>query len=282
MVLGVLWQSVVRCVFHSLGLEKSDTPPNLWWCPTGPFTFLPIHAAGLYNAEEPQCVSDYVVSLYTPTITTLLSNVCISDSFKMMVVIEPNTPGQSGLPYTVDELQRIERHVPEKDLIKFQSANVEEVLSHLPNTSIAHFACHGQQHPENPLESALLLYDGPLKVSQIMQQPTHNAQLAFLCACQTAMGDKTLSDEAIHLASALLFAGFRGVVATMWSISDEDGPKVAEAFYEYLYRKKPSAVAGMFQPDTREAARALHVAIDKLRSEGVSFKRWVPFIHMGR
>ncbi|KAF8492900.1 CHAT domain-containing protein, partial [Gautieria morchelliformis] len=278
MVLAVLWQSVVRRVFHSLGLEKSDTLPNLWWCPTGPFTFLPIHAAGMYNTGEPQCVPDYVVSSYTPTISALLSNVPVSDSFKMMVVIEPNTPGQSGLPYTIDELQRIESHVPEKDLIKFNSANVEEVVLHLPTTSIAHFACHGQQHPENPLESALMLHDGPLKVFQIMQQLTPNARLAFLGACQTAMGDKTLPDEVIHLASTLLFAGFQGVVATMWSISDEDGPKVADAFYEYLYRKKPSAVG----PDTRESARALHVAVAMLRSEGVSFKRWVPFIHMGR
>jgi CHAT domain-containing protein len=63
-----------------------------------------------------------------------------------------------------------------------------------------------------------MLHDGPLKVSQIMQQPTPNARLAFLGACQTATGDKTLPDEAIHLASTLLFAGFRGVVATMWLV----------------------------------------------------------------
>ncbi|KAF8490598.1 CHAT domain-containing protein [Gautieria morchelliformis] len=263
MVLAVLWLLVVRPVFQSLGLEKSDTLPSLWWCPTGPFTFLPIHAGGIYNSGEPH-------------------DVPVSDPFKVMAVIEPNTPGQSRLQYTIDELQRIESHVPEKDLIKFQSANVEEVVLHLPTTSIAHFACHGQQHPENPLESALMLHNGPLKVSQIMQQPTPNARLAFLGACQTAMGDKTLPDEAIHLASTLLFAGFRRVVGTMWSISDEDGPKVADAFYKYLYRKKPSNIADTFQPDTREAARALHVAIDKLRAEGVTFKRWVPFIHMGR
>jgi hypothetical protein len=82
-------------------LQKSDTLRNLWWCPTGPFTFLPIHAAGMYNDGEPQCVSDYVVSSYTPTISALLSDVPVSDPFKMMVVIEPNTPGQIGLPRTV-------------------------------------------------------------------------------------------------------------------------------------------------------------------------------------
>jgi CHAT domain-containing protein len=40
--------------------------------------------------------------------------------------------------------------------------------------------------------------------------------LAFLSACETAKGDKTIPDEAMHLAATLLFAGFRGVVATMW------------------------------------------------------------------
>jgi CHAT domain-containing protein len=55
-----------------------------------------------------------------------------------------------------------------------------------------------------------------LKVSQIMQQTMPNASLAFLCACETAMGDKQLPDEAIHLGATMLFAGFRGVVATMW------------------------------------------------------------------
>ncbi|KAF8495039.1 hypothetical protein JB92DRAFT_2748449, partial [Gautieria morchelliformis] len=61
-----------------------------------------------------------------------------------------------------------------------------------------------------------------------------------------------------------------------------NGPKIADGFYKYLYRKKPSAVADTFRPDTRESAQALHVAVSMLRSEGVSVKRWVPFIHMER
>ena len=55
-----------------------------------------------------------------------------------------------------------------------------------------------------------------LKVFQIMQQPLRDASLAVLSACQTAMGDENLPDEVIHLGATLLFAGFRGVVATMW------------------------------------------------------------------
>ena len=87
-----------------------------------------------------------------------------------------------------------------------------------------HFACHGTQDLEQPLNSGLILTDGCLKVSEIMRQPegdtasdvTKSMSLAFLSACETAKGDKALPDEAMHLAATLLFSGFRGVVATMW------------------------------------------------------------------
>ena len=106
--------------------------------------------------------------------------------------------------------------MPNHDLVKLARGSVKEVISHLPEVSIAHFACHGEQNIQNPLESALLLQDGPLKISHIMQKPMPNASLAFLSACETAMGDENLPDEVIHLGATLLFAGFGGVVATMW------------------------------------------------------------------
>src|SRR6202000_2467412 len=127
-------------------------------------------------------------------------------------------PGQSSLPCAADELQKIEIHVRNQDLVRLAPGYIKEVISHLSTTSIAHFACHGQQNVHNPLESALLLQDGQLKVSRIMQESTPNASLAFLSACETAMGDENLPDEVIHLGATLLFAGFRGVVATMWGV----------------------------------------------------------------
>jgi CHAT domain-containing protein len=136
----------------------------------------------------------------------------------MMAVIQPDAPesGIKPLPSTLEELRKIEAHVPDENLVRLVRGSVEDTLSYLPAVSMAHFACHGQQHLVNPLESALLLQDGPLKVSQIMQKPMPSASLAFLSACETAMGDKNLPDEVIHLGASLLFAGFRGVVATMW------------------------------------------------------------------
>jgi CHAT domain-containing protein len=176
-----------------------------------------MHAAGIYLNERTECASDYVVSSYTPTISSLLSDLPPStNSFKMMVVVQTQTPGQKPLPYTHDELHKIEGHVPCKSLVKLVPGSVKDVMSNLSVTSIAHFACHGFQHGQDPLESALFLQDGKLKVSQIMQHSMPNASLAFLSACETAMGDIKLPDEVIHLGATLLFAGFHGVVATMW------------------------------------------------------------------
>ena len=93
---------------------------------------------------------------------------------------------------------------------------MDNVVRHLSDASIAHFACHGKQDTSNPLNSALILDDGPLLVSHIMKAYMPNASLVFLSACETAKGDAQVRDEAMHLAATMLFAGFRGAVATMW------------------------------------------------------------------
>jgi hypothetical protein len=60
-------------------------------------------------------------------------------------------------------------------------------------------------------------------------------------------------------------------------MDDEDGPKVVDVFYNHIFGTGRES-----HPDSTKAAEALHLAIKKLRTEkGVSFQRWVPFIHLG-
>lgn len=190
---------------------------------TGPFALLPIHAAGIYDEHSTttECLSEYVISSYTPTLHNLLGprSPTPPDPLKVLAVIQPEAIGQPRLPATVVELEALSRYVPRQALTKYgvpgTPANVEQVLTDLPGASIVHFACHGIQHPHNPLESALILEDW-LKVSRLMELDMPNARLVFLDACQTAAVDDTLPDEPIHLAATLLFAGFHSAVATLW------------------------------------------------------------------
>ncbi|KAJ7915277.1 hypothetical protein B0H13DRAFT_1457822, partial [Mycena leptocephala] len=48
-LLSELWLGIVKPVLEGLAMNPSETDlSRIWWCPTGPFAFLPIHAAGLY------------------------------------------------------------------------------------------------------------------------------------------------------------------------------------------------------------------------------------------
>ncbi|KAF7369640.1 CHAT domain-containing protein [Mycena venus] len=285
-----LWTKAVKPVFDALKIEKSNNPPRLWWCPTGPFAFLPIHAAGIYGGLGNDCVSDYVISSYTTTISALLDGPTrTSAAFKMTAIVEPNAPNLRYLPGAHEELKKILNRIPRQWLTVLgdtSKATVETSLTNLRQSAIVHFACHGIQDLVKPLESGLFLHDGRLRVSDIMCRPEEEVpgtmSLAFLNACETAKGDAEVVDEAMHLAATLLFSGFGGIVGTMWAINDADGPKVADVFYEHLFENCDPTHDPPILPDVRKAAEALHVAVAKLRAEpDMSFKRWVPFVHYG-
>ncbi|KAJ7919745.1 CHAT domain-containing protein, partial [Mycena leptocephala] len=291
--LGELWLKIVKPVLKVLNIRKSDNPPRIWWCPTGQFAFLPIHAAGIYNEEKAECVSDYVISSYTPTLTALLNRPTgTPTAFKVTAVIEPEAPGCGRLPGTEEELDHIRQRVPKKWLETLRSPTGMKVMTHLKESSILHFACHGIQDLVNPLDSGLMLSDGRLTLSRIIRRlddeieveesQSKTMSLAFLSACETSKGDVATPDEAMHIAASLLFAGFHGVVATMWRMNDKDGPKIADAFYEYLLSTStPDAVPPVF-PDLTTSPRALHHAVAKLRKEpGIGLRRWMPFVHYG-
>jgi CHAT domain-containing protein len=126
------------------------------------------------------------------------------------------------------------------------------------------------------MNSAFALFNGDLELSQIVSKRLSAGQFAFLSVCHAAAGLRSLPGEAMHLAGGLQFAGFPSVIATMWSINDEDAPIVADYTYQYLFRN------GLHCCDPSEAAMALNHAVLRLREDtNVTLDRWAPFIHFG-
>jgi len=258
--------------------------PHITWCLAGPLTFLPIHAAGLYDMKDAPKIFHYVVSSYTPTLSQLLSakhhSQNPSQRTRLLTISQLATPGQSRLPGTVgevDAVQALHAKTGRIDVTRLddEKATVAAVLHHIRECNWIHLACHGVQDTNNPINSAFLLFDKPLTLKEIIKQSFSHTELAFLSTCQTASGDHELPEEAIHLAAGMLMAGYRSVVATMWSIGDGDAPIIAEKFYRNLIEEANG--------DSRRTAYALHHAVAHLRDViGESnFTRWVPFIHLG-
>lgn len=224
-------------------------------------------------------MSDVIVSSYTPTVTDLLNredhrSERPAECIRVLGVSQPMTPHLPALPNTMVEIESIQRLRNSRLVLHWlndRQATVSAVLDGMRECDWIHFACHGTQ---NGTESAFHLADGELTLQHIMKTSLPHAELAVLSACQTAMGDKQLPEEALHLAAGMLIAGYSSVVATMWSIMDSDGPIIAKELYEYLLNN------GV---DGTKAAYALHHAVNCLRQEvgETNFARWVPFIHLG-
>ena len=259
--------------------------PRIFWCPSGPFAFLPIHAAGHYGANTAgRKLSDFAISSYIPTMSALqlslqedLEATSSSCNIRLLVVPQPSTDGQGRLTCVPEEMKVIGELTSSSPFVDLQetSGTVEDVLEKMSMSEWVHFACHATQDRTNSLNSGLLLaHKKRLKLSDLIGLSRPRGGLAFLSACQTAMGDNQLAEEAIHLAAGMLLAGYRGVIATMWSIMDNDAPRVTEDVYKTLFRDGKV-------PDSGQAAEALHHATERLQESGVPFLSWVPFIHVG-
>ncbi|KAJ7124221.1 CHAT domain-containing protein [Mycena epipterygia] len=287
-VLSDLWLRVVKPVLDGLGITTSsrDNPQRIWWCPTGPLAFLPIHAAGLYGDSEAfgSKLSDFAVSSYTPSLTSLIQGFRagsgLQNTLQLLAVAQPSADGQAYIPGTEIELDNIETLAISKlSVVRLEqnAATVARVLQVMKDSRWVHFACHGVQNIYNPTQSALLLAgSSQLTLSSIIELSMPNVDFAFLSACQTATGTTLLEEEAVHLAAGMLLAGYRGVIATMWSIMDNDAPQLAADVYAHLFKTSP--------PDPTRAAEALHLAVRRLREESLGKKslfNWVPFIHVG-
>lgn len=223
------------------------------------------------------------VSSYTPTLEALLKPrmkaVSRDEPPWVLIVSQPNTPGYKPIGATTEESKTITSHLTPttSSTLSHTQGTVQAVLQGMKTHKWIHLACHGIQDDRDPTNSAFALYDGRLTLETLLTtQHLPNADLAVLSACQTATGDKKLTDEAVYLAAGMLCVGYKSVVGTMWSIYDSSAPVLAGEFYRVMAGQVETG--GELQP-----AYALYEATKVLRAKyGVGdFVRWIPFVHFG-
>ncbi|EIN05239.1 hypothetical protein PUNSTDRAFT_137922 [Punctularia strigosozonata HHB-11173 SS5] len=134
---------------------------------------------------------------------------------------------------------------------------------------------NGHKDLEIPLNSGSILRDEKLTIERLMLVPLPPAFMAFLSACETAQGDFKQPDQVVHLAAAMFFAGFKNIVATLWSMTDADGPEIARSIYQNIF----SSESDHIDPD--DIAYALDEAITKLRIAQPEPFRWESYVHIG-
>jgi tetratricopeptide (TPR) repeat protein len=269
------WPIIVK--LEALGELHLGSLRRVWWCVTGMLTFLPIHAS--FPQLNPRKRSpapgmmDRVISSYTPTLSALYRAQRQQPlPVLMLAVCDPS------LPSAEFEMDVIGRHLSSHEVVFLKGPEMTSVrvLDLLKECTWAHFACHGIQDKDQPMNSALSMHDRNLTLSRIAQDSLCHAECAFLSACQSAQVSSRVADESLHLAAGLQSAGFRSVVGTMWSIKDMNGSIVADKFYDQVFRNGADHAAAS------DTALALHLALRHLRDIAqVPLAQWVPFIHLG-
>jgi CHAT domain-containing protein len=152
---------------------------------------------------------------------------------------------------------------------------------------VLHLATHGTLNVENPMFSRIELArgrgadvsgsadDGHLAVHEIIGMRTL-APLVFLSGCETALGsawstDFARGEEYASLSQALLYAGARNAVSTLWRIDDESAGVFAGHFYRNLTRMPPAEALAAAQQNMlidRRYSEPYHWAAYQLAGSG--------------
>ncbi|MFC8293532.1 CHAT domain-containing protein [Streptomyces sp. NPDC057242] len=285
-VLEWLWDTVTGPVLRRLGHTgppaPGERPPRIWWCPQGTLAFLPLHAAGYHgpraDPDRPRCALDLAVSSYTPTIGALhharrRPEPAPSGARSPLIVAIGDTPGAAPLPSALREAEAVRALLPgttRAPLLTGAEATRVRVREALRSSPYVHLVCHAVTDPHDPSASRLLTHDhleGALTVADISALRPSGACLAYLSSCSTSGTRPELADEAIHITSAFQLAGYRHVVGTLWPVTDQIAPRIAQSFYGRL---------------PHGAAHALHAAVRQAHTEHPLLPSlWGAHVHIG-
>lgn len=160
------------------------------------------------------------------------------------------------LPATLREARAVVSLVPRGSglLLTGFDANRDQVSSEvLSEFRILHFATHGIVDDEHPELSGIILSlvdeqgqsrNGFLRLHDIYQL-TLPADLVVLSACRTGLGKDVRGEGVVGLTRGFMYAGSKGVVATLWQVDDEATAFFMEHFYTALLRDNATPAAAL-------------------------------------
>ncbi|KAL9121378.1 MAG: hypothetical protein Q9187_002062 [Circinaria calcarea] len=178
-VLEWLWDTVMNPILNALGFTQSPSNgdwPHVWWIPTGPLSKFPLHAAGYHGKGSSKTVLDRVMSSYSSSIKTIIHGrrrriMPATSAQALLVAIKYK--GKLELPSANKEIEMVRRLCKSMAFNSIQSGQgKQDILSHLPQSKIFHFAGHGYTDTDDPSKSHLLLGDeenNPLTVPTLLE-----------------------------------------------------------------------------------------------------------------
>ncbi|WP_030435096.1 CHAT domain-containing protein [Actinoplanes subtropicus] len=242
-----LWRRAMGPLLDLLR-ERGTTAATL--IPGGLLALFPWHAAQVEDPDAPtgiRCALDDLVLSYAPSIrvaTIARRGVPGASGGTLLAVAEPAPVTASPLPAAAIEVAAVAGMFADPVVLTGTEATREAVLDRLPGSGVVHLSCHGRTDWAAPLRSGLLLAgDQWLSVGDLLDRRLPPARLACLSACETGAIGLSLPDESVSLPTALLQAGFAGIVASLWTVSDVATAMLMERFHTLWHELGDPAAA---------------------------------------
>jgi len=135
------------------------------------------------------------------------------------------------LPHAEEEAQQVATLLGARPLLRRQATRAA-VLQRLGQAGLAHFATHAYFAPGSPLDSGIVLADGVLTAREILERGLRAPEFLALSACQTGMAGSLGGDEMAGLSQALLYAGARSLLVSLWTVNDPATAHLMAGFYQ--------------------------------------------------
>lgn len=150
--------------------------------------------------------------------------------------------------------------------------NKEMTNDTVPNTNISSLSRGGLIFANaNPVwnneETAPDVSDGILTGTELAELDFSNTDLMVLSACQTGLGDCTITEGINGLQRAVKLAGVKSMVVSMWVVSDKAGMEFMGSFYRNLLKE---------EKDRHEAFRCAQLEMQEKYPREPFY--WAPFV----
>lgn len=177
------------------------------------------------------------------------------------------------LPGAEEEVREAGKCFDNPLLLFGEEATESALYRYAREVNILHLSTHGSANERSPLYSVILLApdavnDGFLFAGEIFALPLQ-ADLVVLSACQTALGQYSVTEGLVGFTRSFLYAGASSLVASLWSVSDKSTKDLFVSFFHYLSEGLPKVEA------------LWRAQIDVARQYPHPF-HWAPFILIGR
>jgi tetratricopeptide (TPR) repeat protein len=235
---------------------ESKLPETLVIEPHGPLWQVPFAALGS-TPETPLALRCAV--LLTPS-DNVLNDIRTSPDYGAAQALPVLLVGNPTMPitptYTFDPLPGADAEVTalqtlfsarQPTVFRHATATKRAVQAALGNHGILHLATHGFADTKNPLASFVVLApesegeESLLYASDLLTLDLP-ADLVVLSACQTGLG-LVSGDGVIGLSRALLIAGARTVLVSLWNVDDAATADLMRLFYEHYLATDNKAAA---------------------------------------